>query len=1047
MTPEKTWNKRFTDRTETLFMKTLHSIISSLKLTRICTFLFTIPIILSASLLTAHETGEILHFQRAPFLIFESSTETAHQINGALIYESPVSSISTEPFNRILINGVVPDGILRLQFSCEETPGTWSRWMDSPLHIFEHGRFWAKLELEQTFSRRLKLRFISESSKQKSNIEVFAVEVLNDQPSPEQKPVVTSRSQKKRLFHGDTVPKPDIISREDWGAQPPVGEYVPHDPYRLTQHHTAGRRIYTLEDGKAEMRFIQDFHQNGRGWQDIGYHFCMDDAGRIYEGTPMEYRGTHTGGNNTGNLGISLFGNYHEPDQSPSRAALDSLVSIWSWLAFYYEINPDTLYGHRDYGSGTACPGDNFYVEIPELRSSIRHTLGFGSPYIALPEPQPFSMEISPDSGISFFIRDDEEGVDISSIKVRVNHEEINPEISGDSAQYAITYQPATPFPSSQNVIIEVEAYDLGSPPKTMTYTYSFTIEVQALHLEVESGTDMRNASMEITGNWSSDSQDAAISGLSDGIRLFTQDTDGSHRIRVYPAVLAEGDYRVLMAVRGQYLGESAYYRFVNASGLEHSRVIEYNKLYDQKWSNLSPTPIHFDTGGLLGAYVELSGLADLDTRLILDALRLERVDKLDPPATPTLKWARITMRRLRDGEQAGSPSDSEPVTVCYSDSGERNMDRPVLQDIRSRESHHSGDSARLHQVVNHDNNMEINGSLLDPTISALHMVNQVDVAWYPNLAGDIQGYRLFVSGNGTTWGGPLVDETRLTANITHCTITYSGTTGKLYFRLIAVDQNGVESDEGVFEPFLSTPSDTYGVGFDNEKRVLIVDNFDRLGSWSQPYHPFVRSYGEAVKASGIGFDSCTETAVQTGEVTLENYDAVFYFCGDDSRSDESIAAADQFRMLSYLQNGGKLFISGSEIGYDFHATTSEELARTNSLLKATYSGDLAGSNRILGTVGTAFEGLNFVFGTLNSEDTYIEDYPDYIQPYGGSQTALKYENGRNAAVCYTGPFGTGNPDAQLVFLAFTFETINQPQDRADLMKSVLQYFGFETGG
>jgi hypothetical protein len=54
----------------------------------------------------------------------------------------------------------------------------------------------------------------------------------------------------------------------------------------------------------------------------------------------------------------------------------------------------------------------------------------------------------------------------------------------------------------------------------------------------------------------------------------------------------------------------------------------------------------------------------------------------------------------------------------------------------------------------------------------------------------------------------------------------------------------------------------------------------------------------------------------------------------------------------------------------------------------------------------------------------------------------MTYDNSRIAAVSYTGPYGDGGPVAQLVYLAFPFETINRAEDRADLMQRVLEHFG-----
>ena len=96
--------------------------------------------------------------------------------------------------------------------------------------------------------------------------------------------------------------------------------------------------------------------------------------------------------------------------------------------------------------------------------------------------------------------------------------------------------------------------------------------------------------------------------------------------------------------------------------------------------------------------------------------------------------------------------------------------------------------------------------------------------------------------------------------------------------------------------------------------------------------------------------------------------------------------------------------------------------------------------------VETARWSTDFAFGTVASDDSYIEDYPDFILPADGSEVALEYDNSRKAAVCYTGSYGSGYPVAQLVYLAFPFETISQPDDRVALMARALRYFGFPTG-
>lgn len=912
----------------------------------------------------AQERGAQLRFEGAANLNLPLASSFLQKSSG-ILYESPPSDEIAIPFDRVLFNGISADTNFSIQVSYERNAGRWSEWQEAFIKFFPNGRFWARAEAPEV--NRLKYRIYCREVIEFGTLEIYAVEVFSSKSEEIEEAPSSMPIEKINFSPAESLPPPDIISRGQWGAQPPRGDYISHTPFRFAQHHTAGRRVQTLADGLAEMRFIQDFHQNGRGWQDIGYHFAVDDSGRVYAGVPPQFRGTHAGGNNTGNIGIVLMGNYDLSNEFPTSPSLASLADMWSWLAFTYGVNPDSLFGHRDYNE-TACPGANFYPQLPSLRNNIRKQLGFGAPYVVNPQPQPFAQEVSPQTSISFKIRDDEEGVHQASISMQVNGQPVVPTISGAPAETTVNYTPSQPFAGSQHVIVDVSTMDLAATPNQMNYSFRFQIRIEATHVEVQTPSTLRNASLFLLGAWSSDADDVNLSELTNGSRLLTIDTDNSHVVRVFPNLPQTGDYRVLMAMNTNYLGESASYRFVNAKGASQPRLVEYNSVFLRKWGSLSPTPIHFDTATPSAGFIELSGLTGVPTLLALDALRFEKVDRLEPPQPPTMKC----VRRLSPG-------------------------------------------------------------------------NQIQVAWYPSLEGDLRGYRLYMSEDGRAWGAPLADENTLGPGATEFNLNYNGARPAIYFRMVSVDTNEVGGEGGELQPLLSDLSDTYGVGLSGGRKILVVDNFDRLASWPLPHHSFVRNHGEALAANGLGFDSCAETAVQAGEVTLTDYDLVIYFCGDDSRSDESVAAADQWRLLNYLQSGGKLFISGSEIGYDFAATTSSELQRYRTLLRASYVEDNSGSNVIEGEPLTVFEGLSFSFGAALTEDTYFEDFPDYLQSTGGSFPALRYGNGLLAAVAYSGPFGSSAAEGQVIYLAFPFETIMTAEARAAMMNRALTYFGLST--
>ena len=933
------------------------------KIANICTLVLIH--FLFVQFLFAQEQGEFLFFDSKSTLKLEISDKSAQNLAESLLYQSSISEKSHEPFQSILFNGILSDTNITFHLRFLQADQNWSSWHPVYLKIFPNGRFWGRYDLARGKTQQIQFRVLENNTQLPVNIQIFAIEGVPESQIKLPEETIGKVPEKVTFSILDTLPKPPLVTRQQWSANPPIGAYIPHDPYRLTQHHTAGSRVSTLQQGIAEMQFIQNFHQVGRGWQDIGYHFCVDDSGRLYEGVPPDYRGTHVGSNNTGNIGISYMGNLHEPGEFPTPQALQSLVDMWSWLALHYGVNPDSLYGHRNYNA-TACPGDNLYSELPDLRTGIRQKLGFGAPYVADPYPQPFSTEIPPNTPIQVFIRDDQEGVDINTIVVRINGDTIAPLTAGTPQQYQIAYQPPNPFPNSQNVIVDVFASDLATPANPMHYTYRFKIVVEALYVEVENANSVTNGSLQLSGIWQNDLLGVNLPGLTGMQRLWAVDTNSSHIARIYPEVPESGDYNIFMASAFNYLGESAHYSFSNENGYNYPHFAEYNSVYLNNWALLSPTPVYFSGDTNSSGYIELSGVTNIETRLILDALRLEKVDRLDAPKQPILKWVKVL--------------------------------NPVSREI--------------------------------------------EIAWYPTLEGDIAGYRLFMSDDGMTWGQPLVDESILTADVHSYQITFTDTNRTVYFRTIAVDTNTYVTGIGNEEPLLSEPSDAYGVGFAGSHKILIVDNFDRQASWGLPYHPFVPSHGEALKVRGNGFESCTETAVQNGDIQLTDYDVVIYFCGDDSRSDESLAAADQYRLLDYLEAGGKLFISGSEIGYDFDDTTPDELNRYEYLLKARYLGDLAGSNHVMGSAGTVFEGVDFIYGTQTGPNLYFEDYPDYIQPQFGSEVALFYDNLRIAGIMFTGTYGNSSQTAQVVYLGFTFETIVSPYQRSVLMGRVLTYFG-----
>lgn len=108
------------------------------------------------------------------------------------------------------------------------------------------------------------------------------------------------------------------------------------------------------------MRSMQRFHQDTRGWDDIGYSFVVGSDGYVYEGRGWHWVGAHTLGHNSRGFGVAFVGNYTAalPTQAALRALRDQLPACALRAGL---LRADyALLGHRQLVP-TDCPGDALF--------------------------------------------------------------------------------------------------------------------------------------------------------------------------------------------------------------------------------------------------------------------------------------------------------------------------------------------------------------------------------------------------------------------------------------------------------------------------------------------------------------------------------------------------------------------------------------------------------------------------------------------------------------------------------------------------------------
>jgi hypothetical protein len=189
-----------------------------------------------------------------------------------------------------------------------------------------------------------------------------------------------------------------VIERHVWSARPAKGGYVTHTPTRITVHHFGGL-LSSQWRGADTVRRAQKGHMDppiknasgkrvggGRGWKDIGYHFVIGPDGTIWRGRPERVVGAHVARKNTGNIGVSVYGNFMK--ENVPEKALDSLVDLLAELSERHNIPLERIYGHKDQ-QATSCPGTALYKMLPQIREAVAAVQSFGrgqtktSPYQA----------------------------------------------------------------------------------------------------------------------------------------------------------------------------------------------------------------------------------------------------------------------------------------------------------------------------------------------------------------------------------------------------------------------------------------------------------------------------------------------------------------------------------------------------------------------------------------------------------------------------------------------------------------------------------------
>jgi hypothetical protein len=194
-----------------------------------------------------------------------------------------------------------------------------------------------------------------------------------------------------------------IVTREAWGARGTRCSSRDDAKTKMAIHYT----VTPSQNAERQLRGIQRYHMDSRGWCDVGYHFLVGVDGTIYEGRPLHLRGAHVGGQNTGNIGVAFIGCFNSNGcdsawgpRHPPDPMIEAGARLLGALGDLHGIALDRsrVRGHREHpGQSTSCPGDHLLARLDEMVS----VAAGGTPTSTDPTPTAPAPTDPPPSGAS----------------------------------------------------------------------------------------------------------------------------------------------------------------------------------------------------------------------------------------------------------------------------------------------------------------------------------------------------------------------------------------------------------------------------------------------------------------------------------------------------------------------------------------------------------------------------------------------------------------------------------------------------------------------
>jgi hypothetical protein len=207
---------------------------------------------------------------------------------------------------------------------------------------------------------------------------------------------------------------------------------------------------------------------------------------------------------------------------------------------------------------------------------------------------------------------------------------------------------------------------------------------------------------------------------------------------------------------------------------------------------------------------------------------------------------------------------------------------------------------------------------------------------------------------------------------------------------------------------------------------VLVVDD-----DGSETYEDY---FTAALDASGLSYGVWSRADARLTAEAAQTYRYLVWFVGE---AYPTLDVDDRAFLRAYLDDDRHLFVTGQDIGWDLNASGSnDDPTFYHDYLHATYINDDTNLYYLNGVAGDPVSD-GMLLHIQGGDGANNQAYPSAIAPYDADATEIfRYQGGAT-------PIGAirsvdSGPGARVVYLAFGFEAIDNPTDRATMMDRAL---------